>query len=148
MDDFKIENILIEDSLENEIPSSDPIKKKKPKKEKINQYIKKNNKVLTHNKTFRFRAYLSKAQQKIMKECEEKSVIIWNFLLSWKKAVYENEKRSLSQFDLINILKLVCDANPEFKVLYSQCRQDIAKRIISSYNNFFRRIKEVKKTSC
>jgi len=92
-------------------------------------------------KSYKFLLKLSPSQ---VKQCEQFAGCcryIWNNSLAQKKALWESEKKTLSQFELNNTLidlksehNWLCDAP-------SQALQQVNKDLDQAYKNFFRRCK-------
>jgi putative transposase len=87
---------------------------------------------------FRYRIYPSQKQISKLNQTLSDCCIVYNKLLEAKVNAYKQDKVSLSQFDLNNLVK-------DFDVpIHSQVKQNISKRINDAFNHFFRRVKEKK----
>lgn len=87
---------------------------------------------------FRYRIYPSQKQIVKLNKTLSDCCFIYNKLLETKINAYNQDKISLSKFDLDKLTK-------EFDVLvHSQVLQNISKRINDAFNHFFRRVKEKK----
>jgi len=94
------------------------------------------------HKTYKFRLFPNKTQQKLMDNTLELCRIVYNKSLAEKKNKYENEKKNLSKYDLHNLLPKWKQENPELNNVYSQILQETQERVDLAYKNFFRRVKE------
>lgn len=90
-------------------------------------------------KSFKFRIYPIRKQEKRLEEALDQACFLYNQLLEIHQQIYLGEKRTLSEFDMNNILK-----DFETDRLHSQVKQNIPKRISDAFKHFFRRVKEKK----
>ena len=86
---------------------------------------------------FKFRLYPSKSQIGILEEQLELCRQTHNWLLASCKGAYEEMGKTLSQFDMQNILIPFKNQRPEITKVHSQVLQNISKRIKDGYTNFF-----------
>lgn len=90
-------------------------------------------------KTYKFRLYPTKEQEKAIDETIEKCRQLYNELLTLKKEAYKKRGVNLTRKDLYKQVK----GN---KKVHSQVSQNVAERIDKAFKNFFRRVKlEAKK---
>ncbi len=87
-------------------------------------------------KSFRFRIYPIRKQEKRLETCLDQACFLYNQLLDIHQQVYLGTKETLSQFDMNNLLNDFETLN-----LHSQVKQNIPKRISDAFKNFFRRVK-------
>ena len=89
-------------------------------------------------KTYKYRAYPSKAQARAIDETIEKCRLLYNELLALKKDAYKGKGVSLSRKDLYRQVK-------GYREMHSQVSQNVADRVDKAYRNFFARIKRGEK---
>ncbi len=87
-------------------------------------------------KSFKFRIYPIKKQEKRLEICFDQACFLYNQLLDIHQQIYLGTKETLSQFDMNNLLNDFETAN-----LHSQVKQNIPKRINDAFKSFFRRVK-------
>jgi len=92
-------------------------------------------------KTFKYRLFPSKKTSRLLSKCLEVCRLTYNNILEKKIDLYEKEKKSLSKFDINNILTKQKENDEDLKSVHSQIIQNISKRISLAYENFFRRVK-------
>ncbi len=93
-------------------------------------------------KSYKFRLYPIRKQEKRLETALDQACFLYNQLLDIHQQIYLGEKRTLSEFDMNNLLK-----DFETRQLHSQVKQNIPKRINDAFQHFFRRIKNGEKTS-
>ena len=93
-------------------------------------------------KTFKYRLFPSKKTSKLLSKCLEVCRLTYNKMLETKIDLYEKEKKSLSKFDINNILTKQKENDEDLKSVHSQIIQNISKRVSLAYDNFFRRAKQ------
>jgi putative transposase len=93
-------------------------------------------------KTFKFRLYPNKSQQKLLQNHLNKCRWLYNYMLNLKRKVYQSDNISLSKYDMQKLLPLLKQTYPELKTIHSQVLQDVTKRINLAFLAFFRRLKE------
>ena len=99
-------------------------------------------------KTYKAKLYSSK-KTKYLDQLLNVACDVYNFALSHKKSLYDNDKISISKNDLQKLLSQLrnSDGYKPWKELGSQVVQQITDRIYNGYNLFFANIKKhVKKT--
>jgi len=87
-------------------------------------------------KSFKFRIYPIRKQEKRLEKCLDQACFLYNQLLDIRQQIYLGEKRTLTEFDMNNLLK-----DFETPNLHSQTKQNIPKRISDAFKHFFRRVK-------
>lgn len=92
-------------------------------------------------KTYKFRLYPTKSQQRRMERTLELCRYVYNKTLETKKNAYDNEQKALSKYDLNNLLPEWKNDTPELKEVFSQTLQEVQERVDLSFKHFFRRVK-------
>ena len=92
-------------------------------------------------RTFKYRLYPSKIQQKNIDIQLRLCRRLYNDLLSMKIETYEQEDISLSKFDLNKCISHFNEHNPNFNLIHSQVKQNISDRVDKAFKNMFSRIK-------
>ncbi len=98
----------------------------------------------SRNKMFSYRVYPSTKQIKILDEQLSISRIVYNFLLDLRIKKYVEDKKTLGKYDLNKVLTQLKTEFPFLKSVHSQVLQNVSDRIQKAYDNFFRRVKEIK----
>jgi len=75
-------------------------------------------------KSFKYRLYPIRKQEQRLESALDQSCFLYNQLLDIHQQVYLSEDKTLSQFDMNNLLREF-----ETKQLHSQVKQNISKRI-------------------
>ncbi len=92
-------------------------------------------------KSYKFRIYPSKTQtarlQKTLELCRE----LYNAALHERRAAWKINHISLRYSDQANQLVEIKETNAEYRDIHSQVLQNVLKRVETSFDNFFRRIK-------
>jgi putative transposase len=92
-------------------------------------------------KSFKYRLKLTKEQEQQCNQYAGCCRFIWNRSLALKKELWEKEKKSISQFELNNLLLQWKSEFPWLNEAPSQALQQINKDLDQAYKNFFRRCK-------
>jgi len=92
-------------------------------------------------KAFKYRIYPSNSQKTLLTQAFGNSRFVYNNALAYKKEQYEQNKNSVSCFDLINRLPNIKKEHEFLKLSPSQALQQSLKNLDSAYKDFFRRIK-------
>jgi len=87
-------------------------------------------------KSYKFRIYPIKKQEKRLELALDQACFLYNQLLDIHQQIYLGTKETLSNFDMNNLVK-----DFETKQLHSQVKQNIPKRISDAFKHFFRRVK-------
>ena len=94
-------------------------------------------------KTYRFRTYPNEGHIHILdstlNECRE----LYNAMLEQRIYAYEHGKR-VNYYSQQNEIPGIKKMFPEFSDVHSQVLQDVASRLDKAYDNFFRRVEEIK----
>jgi len=85
--------------------------------------------------TYKFPLYPTQEQKEKIDDILLNLCKLYNWLLNKKKEEYKKNKKNLSKYDLINLIKSV--TNIDKKNLQSQVMQNVATRIIDAYTLFF-----------
>jgi len=92
-------------------------------------------------KTYKFRIYPSKKQEKLLNNTLELCRFTYNKQLELKINKYKEDKTNLTQFDLNNNLIRLKEQDKELNNIHSQVLQEVNKRISLAFSNFFRKLK-------
>jgi putative transposase len=92
-------------------------------------------------KTFKFRIYPNKAQEKLLEKQLWLCRFLWNELLDIRKKYYLWSKKSASKIEMQNLIPEMKLLYPELKTVHSQVLQNINNKLDESFQAFFRRIK-------
>ena len=96
-------------------------------------------------KTYRFRAYPTKSQDKLIENHFDRSRFLYNKLLETNKKSYEETGKSVLGYDLLKTIPIIKNEYSFLKDTYSQVFQDVGKRVDLAYKHFFRRVKSGEK---
>lgn len=96
-------------------------------------------------KTFKYRIYPTKAQERVILETLEHCRFLYNRLLGERRESYEKFRHTLSAYTQINSFPVRKEAIPELKTVHSQVLQDVARRLDKAFQAFFRRVKSGEK---
>ena len=75
-------------------------------------------------KSYKFRLYPIRKQEKRLETALDQACFLYNQLLDIHQQIYLGEERTLTEFDMCNLVK-----DFETKQLHSQVKQNIPKRI-------------------
>jgi len=92
-------------------------------------------------KTFKYRLYLTPAQETILLKTLDECRWLYNHLLEQRKTAWEQDGRSLSLYDQQADLPALKRERTPLKIAYSQVLQHVAVRIDLAFQAFFRRVK-------
>jgi len=91
---------------------------------------------------YRFRAYPSKGQRAILDHqmllCRE----FYNFLLAKSREHFRDTGKTFTQYDMNKWTTKFKKEYPQYWGIHSQVLQSVSDRLLKSYRNFFRRVKE------
>ncbi len=97
-------------------------------------------------KTFKYRLYPTKSQQKALNSALRDCCWLYNQMLEQRKTAYETDKTTIRCFDQINQIPVLKNTTrPSLKQIHSQILQNVAKRLDLGMQAFFRRIKRGEK---
>ncbi|MHA2118401.1 MAG: RNA-guided endonuclease InsQ/TnpB family protein [Candidatus Thorarchaeota archaeon] len=92
-------------------------------------------------RTYRYRMYPSKRQRELIRKNIDACRYVYNWALENKKRAYENEKKSLSWFELNKMLRELKVEEPWLKDAYSQSLQMSIRRVDLAFKHFYRRVR-------
>ena len=92
-------------------------------------------------KTFKYKLYPNKEQVQAMHQTTFLCSLVYNRCLAQRKDAWELEKRSVTYNEQQNQLPLLKNEDERFKAVHSQVLQNTVRRVDSSFQNFFRRVK-------
>jgi len=98
-------------------------------------------KIKEMRKTFKYRLYPKKDQEKKIDCILETCRLLYNSFLAERKEAYEKEQKRITCFEQVNSLPARKQINPFLNEVHSQVLQDVARRVNKSFQNFFRRLK-------
>ncbi|MBN1133912.1 MAG: transposase, partial [Methanosarcinaceae archaeon] len=96
-------------------------------------------------KTYKFRIYPNKIQEKKMERSLELCREVYNRTLAERKQAYEKSGKTLSKYTLNKLLPQWKKDNPEYKEVFSQTLQEVQERVDLAFKHFFRRVKNGEK---
>jgi len=94
--------------------------------------------------SYKYRLYPTSKQRFRLEEQLDIAQELYNLLLQRCKDEYKQNKKTLSEFDINNIIIDIKKEHQKYKKLNAQAAQNISKRIKEAYKGFFRRCKEKK----
>jgi putative transposase len=94
-----------------------------------------------HTKTHTIRLFPSVAQEQQLRNLMRIRNIIWNKLVYIRDKTFQETKKGMSDFDLMNLLPTLKQEQPELSAYNSKAAQVIAKQIGAAYRSFFRHLK-------
>jgi putative transposase len=92
-------------------------------------------------KTFQYRLYPNKQQQRLLDHQLEECRWLYNHLLAERKTAWDERQASLRRFDQQATLPLVKTERPSLASVHSQVLQHVVLRIDLAFQAFFRRVK-------
>ena len=92
-------------------------------------------------KTYKYRLYPSASQKSALLSVLEECRWLYNTFLAERKALWEQEQKSLGLYDQINTIKEFRAKRPSLALVYSQTMQNVAVRIDLAFKAFFRRVR-------
>ena len=97
-------------------------------------------------KSFKYRLYPTKKQEKILLAHIEECRLLYNQLLCARVQAWEKNKESLSRYEQQATLPMLKQQRQSFSLVYSQVLQQVCQRVDWAFKGFFRRLKERAKT--
>lgn len=97
------------------------------------------------HKTYKFRIYPNKPQQKQMERSLEICRQVYNRTLAERKTAYDERGVTLSKYTLNKLLPEWKKENPEYKEVFSQTLQEVQERVDLAFKHFFRRVRNGEK---
>ncbi len=93
-------------------------------------------------KSFNYRLYPTKRQQRLLSEQLEEWRWLWNTLLAERKQAWEERQETLDYYEQkAELPGLKADVRPGLKEAHSQVVQDVALRLKKAMDAYFRRLK-------
>src|SRR5450755_3051855 len=92
-------------------------------------------------KSFQYRLYPTKKQQRTLTTHLEECRLLYNHLLEMRKAAYERDGIFLSCFQQQRTYSVLKEERPSLRDVHSQVLQNVAVRVDLSFKAFFRRCK-------
>lgn len=92
-------------------------------------------------KTFKYRLYPNKQQQRLLEQQVEECRWLYNELLAARRDAWEQRQESLRLYDQQATLPLLKAARPTLATVQSQVLQNVAVRIDLAFQAFFRRVR-------
>jgi putative transposase len=92
-------------------------------------------------KTFKYRLYPTKQQQRLLSQQLEECRWLYNHLLAERRDVWEQRQESLRYYDQAVSLPALKAEHPTLAGVHSQVLQNVAVRIDLAFKAFFRRVK-------
>lgn len=92
-------------------------------------------------KTYRYRLYPNRQQQELIRKNINACRFVYNWALDLRKRAFEEEKRTLSWYDLNKKLCKVKKHETWLRAAYSQSLQHAIRRVDLAFGHFFRRVK-------
>jgi len=97
------------------------------------------------NKVYRHRLYPTKHQETKMNQTLELCRWVYNETLATRKNAWEQEQKTLSNYDTHYLLPSWKAQHPELKTVHSQVLQETQQRVDLAFKAFFRRVKRGEK---
>jgi putative transposase len=92
-------------------------------------------------KTFQYRLYPTKQQQRLLNEQLEECRWLYNHLLAERRDAWEQRQESLRYYDQATSLPALKAERPPLSSVHSQVLQNVAVRIDLAFKAFFRRVR-------
>ncbi len=93
------------------------------------------------HKTFKYRFYPTKKQQKKLEQTLELCRYVFNETLAVRRNAWQQRQKSLSLYDTNAFLRQWKTTNPTLYEVFSQCLQQVQVRVDLAFKAFFRRVK-------
>jgi len=92
-------------------------------------------------KTFQYRLYPTKSQERLLESTLETCRRFYNDCLAERKEAYEQEKRTISKFAQLHQVKTLKQTNPHAATVHSHILQVVVSDLDKAFQAFFRRVK-------
>jgi putative transposase len=93
-------------------------------------------------KTYQYRLYPTKEQQRLLSRQLEECRWLWNTLLAERKQAWEERREQLDYYEQkAELPSLKAEARPTLSEVHSQVLQDVVLRLKKAFDAFFRRLK-------
>lgn len=94
-----------------------------------------------YTRTYTIRIFPNQQQVQQLKYLMFLRNFMWNILLEKKNVEYFQNKKNLSEFDLMNLLPKLKEEYPEIRKYHSKAAQALARQLGSSFRSFFALLK-------
>lgn len=94
-----------------------------------------------HKKTFQYRIYPTKRQQRLLEQTLEECRWLYNQTLAYRKDAWEQRQESVGLYDTIGLLPTWKTGRTSLKQVHSQVLQNVQVRVDLAFQAFFRRVK-------
>src|SRR5258708_5204185 len=92
-------------------------------------------------KTFKYRLYPTKEQQRLLDRQVEECRWLWNTLLAERKAAWEERQEAVDYYaQKAELPPLKATDRPALQEVHSQVLQDVVLRLKKAFDAFFRRL--------
>ena len=93
-------------------------------------------------KSFKYRLYPTRRQQRLLSEQLEELRWLWNILLAERKQAWEERQEAVDYYEQkAELPGLKADVRPRLKLAHSQVAQNVALRLKIALDAYFRRLK-------
>ena len=92
-------------------------------------------------KTFKYRLYPNRQQQRLLEQQLEERRWLYNHLLAERRDAWKQRRESLPYYDQAMSLPLLKTDHPSLATVQSQVLQNVAVRIDLAFQAFFRRVR-------
>jgi len=93
-------------------------------------------------KTFKYRLYPTKKQERLTTQQLEECRWVWNTLLAERKTAWEERQETITYYDQKAELPFLKSGDrPALKAVHSQVLQDVVLRLKMAFESYFRRLK-------
>lgn len=92
-------------------------------------------------KTYKYRMYPTKSQATRLEQMLEECRWLYNKILETRKNAWEQEQRSLGNYDTMTMIPAWKTERPSLKSVHSQVLQNVNIRVDLAFKAFFRRVK-------
>lgn len=99
----------------------------------------------TFEKTFKYRLYPTKPQERFFGKTLNACRWVYNKTLETRKTAWEERQETLTKYDTNAMIPKWKATKPSLKIAYSQSLQDAQKRVDLAFQGFFRRVKRGEK---
>jgi putative transposase len=96
-------------------------------------------------KTFQYRIYPTKKQERALEQTLQECRWLYNHLLESRKTAWEERQQSVGLYDQLGTLPVLKNQRPSLASVHSQVLQNVGVRIDLAFKSFFRRVKNGEK---
>ena len=93
-------------------------------------------------KAYKYRIGPTKGQQRLLNEMLEETRWLYNYMLAYRKDVWEKRQQSVGLYDTIKLIPSLKQERPSLSKVYSQVLQQSLQRLELAFQSFFRRVKD------